>query len=396
MLIALCGKPSVGKSSFFKAATLASVDIANYPFTTIKSTEGIAFVKIQCVDKDFEVKCNPRTGYCIDGKRFVPIKLMDIPGLIEGSHLGLGRGNEFLTDIATADALIHVIDISGSTNEKGEPVEPLSHDPAKDIKFLENEIDLWILGIIQKGWDKFVRSQSAEKGELYKALAKQLSGLKISEEITKKILKGFNPDLTTWTQQDLITLAKELRKITKPMLIAANKIDIPGAKENLERIKKEFPDHIIIGCSAESELALKEAAKKDLIKYIPGENNFEILNKDKLSEQQQKALQFIKTNILDQFKTTGVQDCLNKAVFGLLEMIAIFPGGVNNLTDKQGRCLPDCFLLDKASTALDFAYKIHQDIGNNFIKAIDVKTKVSIGKDHKLKHRDVIEIKVRN
>ena len=136
MFIALFGKPSVGKSSFFKAATLAEAEIANYPFTTLKSQEGIAYVKVKCIEGEFKVKCTPRFGYCINENRFVPIKLTDIPGLIEGSHIGAGRGNEFLTSTASADALIHIIDISGSTNEKGEAVEPLSYDPLNDVKFL--------------------------------------------------------------------------------------------------------------------------------------------------------------------------------------------------------------------------------------------------------------------
>ena len=395
MIIGLVGAPSAGKSTFFKASTLSEVEIANYPFTTIEKNEGMAYVKIDCVDKEFNTQCNPRFGQCIDHKRFVPIKIIDVAGLVPGAHAGKGRGNQFLDDLNQANALIHVIDVSGSTTTEGEPVEPGTQDPGEIIKFLETELDMWYLGILEKGWAKFARQVQQEKLDINKSIAKQLSGLRVTEEIAKQATRELSKQVQSWSEKDLITLAKELRKITKPMLIAANKIDIPGAKENLEKIQKEFPNHIIIGCSAESELALKEAAKKDLIKYIPGKNNFEVLNKDKLSEQQQKALQFIKTNILDTFKTTGVQDCLNKAVFDLLEMIAIFPGGVNNLTDKQGRCLPDCFLLEKDSTALDFAFHLHTDIGNGFIKAIDVKTKVSIGKDHKLKHRDVIEIKTK-
>ena len=65
---------------------------------------------------------------------------------------------------------------------------------------------------------------------------------------------------------------------------------------------------------------------------------------------------------------------------------------MNKLSDQHGNILPDCFLLPGNSTALDFAYKLHTDIGNNFIKAIDVKTKKPVGKEYLLKHRDVIEI----
>jgi len=395
MIISVCGKPSVGKSTFFKAATLAEVEIAPHPFTTIKSQEGIAFVKISCADKDFNVQCNSRYGYCINHNRFVPIKLFDIPGLIENAHLGEGLGLEFLNDIREADALIHIIDISGSTDEKGNQVSPLSHDPAKDVKFLENELDYWYLSVLKKGWEKFVRNLKQENLNIKYALAKQLSGLKVTEEIVENSIKKLKllHHPSEWSEDDLFNLAKELRKITKPMIIAANKIDVGGSELYLDKLKEEFPEYKIIPCSGDSEIALREAAKHNLIKYIPGEDDFEIIDEDKLTLNQLKALSYIKDNVLDKYGTTGVQNVLNYAVFELLKYIAVFPGGVNKLQDSEGRVLPDCFLLPENSTALDFAFKLHTDIGNNFVKAINVRTKQAIGKEHLLKNLDVIEIK---
>jgi len=395
MIISVAGKPSVGKSTMFKAATLAEVEIASHPFTTIKSHEGIAFIKLECVDKFFNTQCNPRYGYCINHFRFVPIKLYDIPGLIENAHLGEGLGLEFLNDIREADALIHIIDISGSTDEKGNPVPPLSHDPLKDVKFLENELDYWYLNILKKGWDKFVKSLRQENLNIKQALAKQLSGLKVTEEIVEHAIKKLNllhhPD--QWNDKDLMDLARELRKATKPMVIAANKIDVAGSEFYLEKLKEEFSEYHIIPCSADSEIALREAAKHKLINYIPGEDNFGIIDESKLTEKQLNALNYIKNNVLKKYNSTGVQDILNYAVFNLLKYIAVFPGGVNKLEDSEGRKLPDCFLLPHNSTALDFAFKIHTDIGNHFVKAINVKTKQAVGKEYLLKNLDVIEIK---
>lgn len=390
MLIGVVGKPSTGKSTFFKASTLAEVAIASYPFTTIEPNRAIGFVRVECIDKEFNKQCNPRIGFCIDHNRFVPVELLDVAGLVPGAHEGKGLGNKFLDDLRQADVLIHIVDASGSTNEKGEQVEPLSYDPCNDIKFLEYELDMWYLGLIKKGWDKFVRQQAMEKLELHKAIAKQLSGLGVTEEVAEKVLKNFNIDIKLWTEKELLTLTKELRKITKPMIIVANKIDIKGADKNIEKLKKNFPDYMIIPCSADSELALREAAKTNLIKYIPGNNKFEIIGKP--NEKQRSALELIQRNILNKFKSTGVQDVLNKAVFDLLDHIAIFPGGVNKLTDSEGRVLPDCFLMKNGSTSLDFAFKLHTDFGKNFIRAIDVKKKLTVGKEYKLKHRDVIEI----
>lgn len=390
------GKPSVGKSSFFKAATLAETEIANYPFTTLKSQEGIAYVKVDCADNDFNIKCTPRFGYCINGKRFVPIKLTDIPGLIEGSHTGAGRGNEFLSSIASADALIHIIDISGSTNEKGEAVKPLSHDPLKDVKFLEHELDMWYFGIMKKGWEKFARTVQQENQNIKKAVAKQLSGLRVTEEIVEKAIKklGLSHHPIEWNEHNLRDLSAELRKSTKPMIIAANKIDIPGSKLNLDRLKESFPDYIIFPSSADSELALREAAKHKLIEYIPGENSFKLIS-DKLTKEQKDALDYIKKNVLDAYGSTGIQNILDYVVFNLLKYLAIFPGGVNNFKDSEGRTMPDCYLLPESSTAIDFAFRLHTDLGNNFIKAIDVRTKRVIGREYKLKNRDIIEIVTR-
>lgn len=391
MLIGIVGKPSCGKSTFFKAATLAEVDIANYPFTTIKPNHAVGYVRVECACTHFGVTCNPRMGYCTQGIRFVPIDLLDVAGLIPGAHKGEGLGLQFMNDLNPADLLVHVIDISGSINEKGEPVEKGSYDPLNDVRFLEQELDYWYLGILKKGWEKLARQIMQEKSSVSKVLAKQLSGLGVDEKMVEAAIGSLPEKCTEWTEEQLLGLASSLRKMTKPIIIAANKIDVPGAEKNLERLRQEYPDYVVVPCSAESELALKEAAKHELIKYVPGSDSYEVIS-DELNDKQKQALDFIRKSMLEQFKSTGVQEVLDKAVFDVLKMIAIFPGGVNKLEDKDGNRLPDCFLIPEASTALDFAFKVHTDLGKNFIRAIDVKTKRTVGKDHVLKNLDVIEI----
>ena len=394
MMVGVVGKANVGKSTFFKALTLADVEIANYPFATIKPNHGVGFVKIDCVDKELGVQCNPREGFCIEHKRFVPVDVIDVAGLVPGAHEGKGMGNQFLNDLNQANALIHVIDVSGSTNERGEPIKPGTYDPAKDVKFLEEELDYWYLNILKNGWEKFARRVQQESQGADIAIAKQMSGVGVSEEISKDVINKLELNKekpSTWSEEQLFKLAQTFRKITKPMIIAANKIDVPGAKENFEKLKQEFPEHTIVACSAESELALKEATKHKIIEYIPGEKDYKIIGE--LNEKQTKALEFIKTNILKKYENgSGVQAVINQAIFEVLKYIAIFPGGLNKLEDQYGNILPDCFLLPENSNALDFAYKIHTDLGKQFIRAIDVKTKRTVGKEHKLKHLDVVEI----
>ncbi len=395
MLIGLVGKPSVGKSTFFKAATMAEVEIASYPFTTIKANHGIGYVKIQCIDKEFGVQCNPRTGFCINHNRFVPVELMDVAGLVEGASEGKGLGNQFLDDLRQADAFIQIVDVSGTTDAGGKEGKG---DPVSDIKMLENELDLWYLGIFNKVWKSFSRSLQQTKENFAKAVAKQFSGLKVNEEDVKKtILKtGLDSEKAfLWKESELKKFARSLREITKPMIIAANKIDKSSSKKNYDKLKADFPNRIIIPCSADSELALREASKAGLIDYIPGDRNFKI-NEGKLNEKQRRALETIKESVLDVYvEGTGVQSILNSAVFILLKYIAVFPAGANKLADSKGNVLPDCFLLPEGSTALDFAFAVHSDFGKNFIKAIDARSKKALGKNYVLKHRDAMEIVTR-
>jgi ribosome-binding ATPase YchF (GTP1/OBG family) len=395
MIIGLCGKPSAGKSTFFKAATLADVLIANYPFATITANEGVGHVKIKQGSLEFGKHDNPREGWVAGDFRFVPTKLLDVAGLVEGASEGKGMGNSFLDDLRQADVLIHVIDVSGSTNAEGEPVEALSHDPVNDVTFLEREIDLWYLGILKKGWEKFSKTVRQTQGKISEALAKQLSGLSVTDNhVADAIMLLKLPDeFVEWSEAQLEALAIQLRKYTKPMVIAANKADIPGAMANVEKLKEAFPEATIIPCSAESELALREATKLNLIDYIPGEKSFSITEKGEsaLNDAQKKGLQFIKDNVLSFPEGTGVQAVLNHAVFDKLRYIAIFPGG-SKLEDSKGNTLPDCFLMPPGTTALDFAYRLHTDFGKNFIKAMDIRKKLPIGRDHALIHRDIVEI----
>ncbi len=394
MLIGLVGKPSVGKSTFFKAATMAEVAIASYPFTTIKPNHGVGYVKIDCIDKEFNTQCNPNHGFCINHKRFVPVELLDVAGLVPGASEGKGLGNQFLDDLREADVLIHIVDTSGKTDEEGKELpEGETRDISKDIAFLENELDAWYHNIFMKVWKSFVRKSEIEDVNFPQAVAKQFSGLKVNEDQIKDVIRklGFKEKPIIWNDQQTKQFTSGLRKESKPMIIAANKVDTENGYDNYHKLRADFPHLMIIPCSADSELALRQAAKAGLIEYIPGETDFKIL-KD-LTPEQKSALDKIKTNVLSKYlEGTGVQSVLNSAVFGLLRYIAIFPAGATKLKDSKGRTLPDCFLLPPGSTALDFAYFLHTDFGKNFIRAIDAKSKKTLGKDYKLQNRDALEI----
>lgn len=388
MLVGLVGRPNAGKSTFFKAATLIDVLIANYPFATIKPNRGIAYVKIHDLAKDFGKVSNPREGYVKNGSRFVPFELMDVAGLVEGASQGRGLGNAFLSDLASADAFIHVVDCSGEFDGEGKPAE--GYDPAKDIEIIERELDLWYYGLLQKVWGTFARTVEMQKQKFEAAIAKQFSGLKVTEDQVRHVLLKSQLPVerpTSWTNEQLAHFAQALRKYTKPMIIAANKVDRPAGRENYNRIKDTF-SYPIVPCFSDGELSLRQADKANLIAYTPGEKSFEVVGT--LSDKQKVALDAIKA-IMHEFGSTGVQDVLNQTVFEVLKYVAIYPAGMK-LTDSKGNVLPDCYLMPPGSTALDFAYRLHSDIGRDFVKAMHIKTKQAVGKDYVLKNGDGLEI----
>ncbi len=393
MQLGIVGKPNVGKSTFFNAATKAHAEIANYPFTTIEANRGVMYIRKPCPCRDMHVTCTPHNSRCIDGTRFVPIEAIDVAGLVPDAHKGKGLGNKFLDDLRQAHALIHIVDASGSTDSEGNPCNIGTHDPILDVIFLEKEINFWLFGIIKKSWEIIARKCELEGKKIEKMLAEQLTGLGIKEEHITGAIRKINLDTSKpsqWKDEQVFQLTDYVRTISKPIIIAFNKCD--KAPDTLMKKRNELTNCIIIPCSAESELALNNAAEKGIVTYTPGANEFTIINKEEITEKQLNALEYIRTHVLTKYGSTGVQRCIDEAV-RMLDLIVVYPvEDEHHLTDKEGRVLPDAHLVPRGSTAKDLAYKVHTELGDHFIRAIDAHTHRIIGADHPLKDGDIISI----
>ncbi len=387
LTLALAGKPNAGKSTFYSAATRAEVDVANYPFTTIDPNRGVSYVRTECPCRSLDERCGNEN--CREGKRYVPVELIDVAGLVPGAHEGRGLGNQFLDALSNADAIVTVVDASGGTNAEGEPVDIGTYDPVEEIDFVEEEMDRWLAGIIERNWEGVERQSRSPGFDIDEAVMEVLTGFGASEADVAAALRELeypeNP--REWTDADKQTLARRVRARTKPILVAANKADIAPA-ENLDRLR-EAGRHVI-PTTAEGELALRKGTEAGLIEYDPGDPDFEIASE--VSEAQRTKLAELRET-MGEHGGTGVQTALDGAVYDLLDHFTAYPvENETKWTDGQGNVLPDAFFLSRGSTPHDLAYAVHSDIGEGYLHAVDARSKRRISEDHELSEGDVIKI----
>jgi len=385
--VALAGKPNAGKSTFYRAATLADVDVGNYPFTTIDPNRGVSYVRTECPCLAREERCGNEN--CHDGKRYVPIELLDVAGLVPGAHEGRGLGNQFLDALSNADVILNVVDASGGTNAEGEPVEVGSYDPVEDVDFVEEEMDLWLAGIVSRNWESVERQSRSPDFSLEDALLDLLTGIGASEHDVAATLRTveYPADPIQWDEGDRERLARDLRARSKPIIVVANKADVAPA-ENLDRLRDAAD--VVVPATAEGELALRQAAKAGAVAYDPGDVDFEITGE--LSEKQERGLERIR-GVMDEWVGTGVQTALDTAVYDFLDHLTAYPvQNESKWTDGQGNVLPDAFLLPQGATPKDLAYTVHSDIGDGYLHAVDARENRRIGEDHELEEGDVVKI----
>jgi len=393
--IGLIGKTNAGKTTFFNAATLLSAPVSTYPFTTKKPKVGQAYVKTICVCREMGVKDNPRNSSCIEGARFIPVQLIDLPGLIKGSWKGKGLGTQFLSVASQADALIHIADASGSVDADGKLTKPGMGNPVADVYDIEEELVRWFAKIVEKAIKKL--KKHAKKGSSVDRLFTQdLAGLKITGEHVARALEEnalADKDLGRWSHEDVWGFAKSIRQISKPTHIIANKMDLAPADKNYVNLVKEFGQAFVLPASSDAELALRRAEQKGYVEYIPGEEVFRVKDKDKLTAEQRAALTYVEQRVFSKWIRTGVQFALNTCVFKLLSMNVVYPvEDIERLADRKGNVLPDVFLVPYNASVGDLAGQVHTDLAKTMLYAVDARTKIRLPADYKLKDRDIVTI----
>jgi len=396
--IALIGKTNAGKTTIFNTVTGRNEPIGNYMFTTQNPVSGTTYVTSPCVHKEFGVIDNPINSKCIEGWRYIPIEITDLPGLIKGASYGKGLGTRFLSEAMKADAFIHVIDASGSIDEDGRIAEPGTGDPFRDYQEIEGEIVQWYKNLLENNLDKILKKIETTKNEqeAINIVYETLAGVKITKFHVIQALEDMGIsvyEFRSMTDEKLWRLAALLRDISKPTLIVANKMDIPAADSGFKYLKDKIKDKIIVPVSANLELLLKRAEQKGTVRYNPAEENFLVIDSSNLTKDEKKAIDFFNKFLIREMMRAGTQFALNVAVFKLLRMNVVYPvADPKKLSDKKGNVLPDAYLVPDGSTVKDLAEIIHSELAVGLLYAIDIRTGLRLPPTYRIKDRDVLHL----
>ncbi|RLN90816.1 hypothetical protein BBJ28_00011287 [Nothophytophthora sp. Chile5] len=397
LVIGCVGKPSAGKSTFFNAVTDGKAKTGNFPFTTIEPNEGITYYlsPCPCAAKNKTAVCAPRYGKCEQGTRYVPVKLLDVAGLIPGASEGAGLGNKFLDDLRHAQVLMHIIDVSGRTNEKGEETE--GYDPINDADWLTQEIHQWVFANLWKRWGSIARRHKATKSSLQSTFIGQLSGYGATPALVGKMLDRLGAkeplDLTTWGEDEVHKAVETFLDIRFPTVLVLNKADQgDDTDRNIEKIVEKYGSDRCFVASAAAECFLRAASKQRFIRYEPGSMFYSTLEDDDEAQAQAEAekglpplkpvekkiakrLERISDMVLFRYGSSGVRAAINAAV-ELADVVVVYP--VKSLKSFATDTTPgagdkgvfaDAVMVRRGTTVKELAFRVSQFLGANLAYA---------------------------
>ncbi|KAA8909997.1 hypothetical protein TRICI_004279 [Trichomonascus ciferrii] len=366
-LIGIVGKPSSGKSTTLNSLTDASAKVGSFPFTTIDPNKATGYLQVDCACSRYgkEDSCKPNYGWCKNGRRSVPIMLLDVAGLVPGAHEGKGLGNKFLDDLRHADALIHVVDVSGTTDAEGKATR--GYDPLADIDWLQDEIFQWVAGNLRDKWGSIKRRHTATKATTVETLQNQFSGYGSTQDLVARALSKVSlPPLDQWTDEDLNTAVRAFTAEKFPTVLALNKMDHPDADKNVSKIIKKYPSSKTVLQSAISEVFIRKLAKQGYVQYEEGteflDTKEDLPDSDlkPLDEKLKERVENVRDLVLYRFGSTGVVQVLQAAA-ELLDLVPVYP--VRNIHNFGGaQVFRDCVLLKRGSTVGQACRKIMGDV----------------------------------
>ena len=387
-MLAFVGKPSAGKSSFLNSVTNSKAKVGAYPFTTIDPNHGTAVFPTPCPcgDEGWEGGlCTPRSGVCTHGThpphtRYIPIPVLDVAGLVPGAAEGEGLGNKFLDDLRQAKILVHVVDVSGTTDERGK--EARGYDPQADVAWLIDELVSWVAGNLEAKWGNTAKRHARTRGRIVDTLQAQLSGYGTKPALTARLVAalGFHDsvDLAAMEPEDIRNIAATFVDLRFPIIYALNKIDHPDADLNILNVVQACGEDRAVLCSAKAEIALKKWAAKGYITYTPGSDTVE--KSPSFPEKYAASLESIEDLVLYRHGGTGVHDVIQMAV-SQLGLFPVYPiasfssaraidapststASSSSSSSTPGGCFPDVVMVAPGTTARSLAIKhIHALFG---------------------------------
>lgn len=320
--IGIIGLPNVGKSTLFNALTLQSVEVENYPFTTIKPNLGYALIedeRLTFLGSLFETK----------KVTYPTLTFIDIAGLVKGASKGEGLGNEFLAQIRECDVLLHVVRIF--ENNKIVHVEN-QIDPRRDIETINLELIFRDLETVEKRIEKI------------QTRAQHLKERSIQVELETLIL--FKENLIQGLTLREIQLAKE------QIDYAQNTLFLLTIKPVLYVANISFDDYKSLENNQHYHTIL-ELTKREKSEVVPLAIDFEY-----------ELTSFAKEERSEFLKEIGMEKLnLNQVIlktFTMLNLITFF-----TVRNDESRA----WTIKKYKTAYDGAGLIHSDMQKGFIRA---------------------------